>query len=105
VTNAVVELLRKGTAQDSHPRLAAVIVHPELKTVWPRFPEAISRPKSENKTDGERHAATRLLPAIRAAVPKLQLIVLEDSLAANAGSPSKPMEVLTFNELSKLKVS
>jgi len=64
--------------------LAAVIVHPELKTVLPLFPEAITRQDGENKNDGERNAAKRLLPAIRKAFPKLQLIVLEDSLSANA---------------------
>jgi hypothetical protein len=76
--------LRNGTEQYSHQLLAVVIVHPELKTVLPRFPEAITRPDGESKNDGERNAAKRLLPAIRAAFPKLQLMVLEDSLAANA---------------------
>jgi len=76
--------LRNGTEQYYHQRLAAVIVHPEQKTVLPLFPEAITRQDGESKTDGERNAAKRLLPAIRAAFPKLQLIVLEDSLAANA---------------------
>lgn len=67
--------LRNGTAQDYHQRLAAVIVHPEPKTVLPRFPEAFTRPDGESKTDCERNAAKRLLPASRAAVPKLQLMV------------------------------
>ena len=76
--------LRNGTEQYYHQLLAAVIVHPELKTVLPLFPEAITRQDGESKNDCERNAAKRLLPAIRAAFPKLQLIVLEDSLAANA---------------------
>jgi hypothetical protein len=77
-------VLRNGTVQYYHQLLAAVIVHPELKTVLPLFPEAITRQDGETKTDCERNAAKRLLPAIRAAFPKLQFIVLEDSLAANA---------------------
>ena len=76
--------LRNGTEQYYHQLLAAVIVHPEQKTVLPLFPEAITRQDGESKNDCERNAAKRLLPAIRAAFPKLQLIVLEDSLAANA---------------------
>jgi hypothetical protein len=76
--------LRNGTVQYYHQLLAAVIVHPEQKTVLPLFPEAITRQDGESKNDCERNAAKRLLPAIRAAFPKLRLIVLEDSLAANA---------------------
>lgn len=76
--------LRNGTEQYYHQLLAAVIVHPAQKTVLPLFPEAITRQDGESKNDCERNAAKRLLPAIRAAFPKLQLIVLEDSLAANA---------------------
>ncbi len=52
--------------------------------VLPLFPEAITRQDGETKNDCERNAAKRLLPAIREAFPKLQIIVLEDSLAANA---------------------
>jgi hypothetical protein len=67
--------LRNGTEQYYHQLLAAVIVHPEQKTVLPRFPEAITRQDGESKNDCERNAAKRLLPAIRAAFPKLPLIV------------------------------
>jgi hypothetical protein len=77
-------VLRDGTEQFYHQLLAAVIVHPELKMVLPRFPEAITRQEGETKNDCERNAAKRLLPAIRTAFPKLKLIVLEDRLAANA---------------------
>jgi hypothetical protein len=77
-------VLRNGTVQYYHQLLAAVIVHPEQKTVLPLFPEAITRQDGESKNDCERNAAKRLLPAIRANFPKLHLIVLEDSLAANA---------------------
>jgi hypothetical protein len=77
-------VLRNGTVPYYHQFLAAVIVHPDQKTVLPRFPEALTRQDGETKNDGERHAAKRLLPAPRANFPKLHLFVLEDSLAANA---------------------
>ncbi len=67
--------LRNGSEQYYHQLLAAVIVHPEQKTVLPLFPEAITRQDGESKNDCERNAAKRLLPAIRAAFPKLHLIV------------------------------
>jgi hypothetical protein len=76
--------LRNGKEQYYHQLLAAVIVYPELKRVLPLFPEAITHQDGENQNDCERNAAKRLLPAIRAAFPKLQRIVLEDSLVANA---------------------
>ena len=68
-------VLRNGTVQYYHQLLAAVIVHPEQKTVLPLFPEAITRQDGETKNDCERNAAKRLLPAIRANFPKLRLIV------------------------------
>lgn len=75
---------RTGTEQYYHQLLAAVIVPPELKMVLPLFPEAITHQDGENQNDGERNVAKRLLPAIRAAFPKLQRLVREDRLAANA---------------------
>jgi hypothetical protein len=75
----------QGQANESyyHQLLAAVIVHPELKTVLPLMPEAITRQDGATKNDCERNAAKRLLTALRKAFPKLKLIVVEDSLASN----------------------
>ena len=75
----------KGQANESyyHQLLAAVIVHPELKTVLPLMPEAITRQDGARKNDCERNAAKRLLRALREDFPKLKLIVVEDSLASN----------------------
>lgn len=44
-----------------HQLLAAVIVHPQLKTVLPLMPEAITRQDGKTKNDCERNATKRLL--------------------------------------------
>jgi hypothetical protein len=74
---------RKGTSTYYHQLLAAVIVHPELKTVLPLMPEAITRQDGTEKNDCERNAAKRLLRRVREDQPKLRFIVVEDSLASN----------------------
>lgn len=66
-----------------HQLLAAVIAHPESKTVLPLMPEAITRQDGASKNDCERNAAKRLLRRVREDQPKLKLIVVEDSLAGN----------------------
>jgi hypothetical protein len=76
--------LRNGTEQHYHQLLAAAIVHPAQATVRPLFPEAIIHQDGQAKNDCERHAAKRLIPSLRQAFPKLKMILLEDSLAANA---------------------
>ena len=60
-----------------------MIAHPELKTVLPLMPEAITRQDGTTKNDCERNAAKRLLTALREDFPQLKLIVVEDSLASN----------------------
>jgi hypothetical protein len=60
-----------------------VLVHPELPTVLPLAPEAITRQDGATKNDCERNAAKQLLVQLRQEFPKLKLIVVEDSLAAN----------------------
>ena len=75
----------EGKANESyyHQLLAAVIVHPDLKTVLPLMPEAITRADGACKNDCERNAAKRLLGHLRQDHPKLKLIVVEDSLSSN----------------------
>lgn len=75
---------RAGEITYYHQLLGAVIVHPDLREVIPLAPEPIIRPDGATKNDCERNAAKRLLPAIRREHPHLQLIVVEDALAANA---------------------
>jgi hypothetical protein len=67
-----------------HQLLAAVLAHPEKKTVLPFAPEAITQQDGSNKNDCERNASKRLLTRVRQQHPGLKLIVAEDSLASNA---------------------
>jgi len=94
----------QGKANESyyHQLLAAVIVHPELKTVLPLMPEAITREDGACKNDCERNAAKRLLTALREDHPKLKLIVVEDSLASN-GPHLKLLESLNMRYIIGVK--
>lgn len=74
---------RDGQTHYDHQLLGAVLVHPQLKTVLPLMPEAITRQDGATKNDCERNAAKRMLRALREDFPKLKLIVIEDSLSSN----------------------
>jgi hypothetical protein len=93
-----------GKANESyyHQLLAAVIVHPDLKTVLPLMPEAITRADGACKNDCERNAAKRLLTALREDHPKLKLIVVEDSLSSN-GPHIKLLESLNMRYIIGVK--
>jgi hypothetical protein len=73
----------QGQTHYYHQLLGAVIVHPDLKTVLPLAPEAITRQDGASKNDCERNAAKRLLEQLRCDYPQLKFLVVEDSLAAN----------------------
>lgn len=74
---------RKSGPEYYHQLLAAVLVHPERKTVLALMPEAITHQDGEQKNDCERNAAKRLLHSLRDDFPQLPMIILEDSLASN----------------------
>lgn len=74
---------RNGTEEFYHQLLAAVVVHPDKKTVIPLAPEAITKADGQEKNDCERNAAKRLLPRIREQYKHLRPIIVEDSMAAN----------------------
>ncbi len=74
---------RHGQTSYYHQLLGAVFVHPDLKTVVPLAPEAITRQDGATKNDCERTAAKRLLKQLCRDHPKLPVIIVEDSLAAN----------------------
>lgn len=57
-----------------------------------------------NKNDCERNASKRLLPAIREAFPKLNMIIVEDSLASNAPH-IRLLEELSFSYILVAKPS
>lgn len=74
-----------GNGQTSyyHQLLGAVIVHPDKSTVLPLFPEAITRRDGTTKNDCEHNASHRLIPDVRDAFPRLDMIALQDALACN----------------------
>ncbi len=75
---------RAGEETYYHQLLAAVIVHPDHREVFPLAPEPITRQDGDTKNDCERNAAKRLLADLRREHPHLPLIVVEDALSANA---------------------
>jgi len=74
---------KDGTEQFYHQLLGAVVVHPDMKTVIPVAPEAITKADGQEKNDCERNAAKRLLPRIKEHYKHLRPIIVEDSLASN----------------------
>ncbi|WPL12750.1 hypothetical protein [Thiorhodovibrio litoralis] len=75
---------RDGTITYYHQALAAVLVHPDQREVFPLAPEPIMRADGAKKNDCERNASKRLLSDVRREHPHLKLIVIEDALASNA---------------------
>jgi len=73
-----------GRVTYEHQMLAAVLVHPDHREVFPLAPEPIRKQDGSTKNDCERNAAKRLLKKLRADPPHLPLIVVEDGLASNA---------------------
>jgi hypothetical protein len=74
---------KDGTETYYQQLLAASIVHPNLKTVIPLFPEMIQKQDGATKNDCERNAARRLIGYIREDHPNLKIIVVEDGLSSN----------------------
>jgi hypothetical protein len=79
-------LQQAGTEEERyyHQLLGAALVHPALKEVIPLAPEPIMRADGQTKNDCERTAAQRLLAHTRREHPHLPLIVVADTLYANA---------------------
>jgi len=74
---------RDGEITYYHQMLGASIVHPDEKVVIPLAPEPIVKGDGNNKNDCERNAAKRLLRDFRREHPHLNVIIVEDALAAN----------------------
>ena len=72
-----------GEIEYYHQLLCSAIVHPNKKTVLPLFSEPIVKQDGVSKNDCEINAGKRLFPALKAAFPRLKMIVLEDALSAN----------------------
>lgn len=72
--------LKSGKIIYHHQVLAASIVHPHNRQVIPLAPEAIHRIDGQSKQDCEINAGKRLIEKIRKDHPKLDIIILGDSL-------------------------
>lgn len=97
-----VKTTRTGHVSFYHQVLAAVVVHPDHRTVLPLAPEAITKEDGETKNDCERNAAKRLLPRIKAQYRHLRPVIVEDSLAAN-GPHIKLLKDLGFRFILAVK--
>lgn len=75
---------RNGEISYHHSGLAAVLVHPEQKEVFPLDFEPILNQDGAQKNDCERNAAKRLCKALNTRYPDLKIILVEDALYANA---------------------
>lgn len=75
--------LKNGETNYSHQVIGAAIVHPDHRQVIPLAPEPIQNSDGSSKQDCERNAGKRILKKIRAAHPKLKIIIGGDSLYAN----------------------
>jgi len=73
----------KGNVRYHHQILQSVIVHPDMRQVLPLAPEPISNRDGTKKQDCERNAAKRVVHKIKAAYPKLKIIVTADGLYSN----------------------
>ena len=74
----------KGQVRYYHQLLGAAIIHPQHKEVLPLAPEPIIRTDGNEKNDCERNAAKRLMAHTHGEHPHLPLIVVADTLYANA---------------------
>lgn len=71
---------KSGTTHYHHQILQATLVHPTKKQVIPLAPEAIKNVDGSGKQDCEINAGKRLIQKIRAAHPKLGIIIVGDGL-------------------------
>jgi hypothetical protein len=75
---------RNSKTSYHHSGLAAVLLHPDQKEVFPLDFEAVLKPDGAAKNDCERNAAKRLCAALYERYPDLSIILVEDALYANA---------------------
>src|SRR6266511_1016511 len=70
--------LRNGEISYHHAGLAAVMVHPEQKEVFPLDFEPILNQDGAKKNDCERNAAKRLCTALKERYPDLKIILVKE---------------------------
>jgi len=82
--DCLVKETKDGRKTYSHQMLAAAIVHPDQKIVFPLCPEPIKKQDGQTKNDCERNAGRRFIEKFRQDHPKMKAIFVEDALSANA---------------------
>jgi len=100
--NCCVKQHRDGKVSYYHQMLAGCLVHPDHKHVLPIAPEPIIKQDGAQKNDCERNASQRLLADFRREHPHLEIIVIEDGLAANTPHV-KVLRSLNFNFILSVK--
>jgi len=75
---------RDGSVTYYHQMLAAVLVHPLEKNVFPLALEAIQKKDGKTKNDCEHEALKRLLQTLKRSHPHLKLMVTLDALYADS---------------------
>jgi len=73
----------KSKLRYSHQILQAVMLCPNMRQVIPLAPEPIIKADGHDKNDCERNAGKRLIGKIRAAHPKLKIMITGDGLYSN----------------------
>lgn len=95
---------RNGTITYHHQILAAALVHPDQKVVFPFAPEPIMKTDGAKKNDCERNALKRWVKDFRREHPHLKVITLLDGLSANEPCISLlKAEALSFIIVCKTK--
>jgi hypothetical protein len=75
---------RNGKQTFYHQLLASAIVNPDTNIVLPLLHEPITHQDGTTKNDCEQNAAKRLIPDLKKAFPRLNMIIVEDALSGNA---------------------
>jgi len=74
---------KNGTTSYYHQILAAALVHPDQKVVYPFCPEPIMKSDGQTKNDCERNACKRWVSDFRREHPHLPAVILADGLSSN----------------------
>jgi hypothetical protein len=74
---------KEGSLTYYHQILAAALVHPDQRVVYPFCPEPIMKSDGDTKNDCERNAAKRWVSDFRREHPHLPTVILADGLSSN----------------------
>ena len=91
----------KGSTRYAHQILQAVMLNPDMRQVLPLAPEPVANTDGNTKQDCEINAAKRIVSHIRAAHPKLKMVITADGLY----SKQPFVDVLKANRLSFILVA